>query len=92
MTFGVKTWCRDNLTAAEMVRSDILQNRFVYLAPVPVDVQLRERSAAGADCAVAANQGKKLASKSLSVPSDYFILPLGRGVFESKSTSAGFTA
>lgn len=92
-TFGVRTWRRDNLTAAGTVRSDILQNRFVYLAPVPVDVQLWERTGTGADCAVAAGRGKKLAAKSLSVPqfSDYFILPLGSGVFESKSTSAEFT-
>lgn len=67
-------------------------DRFVYLSPVPVTIELFARAKAGGDCAKDDVRGKKLAGKPVMVAqlSDYFILPIGSGAFESKATSAEF--
>lgn len=101
----IRRW-RDKHVVQQRIRTvwrdhSQLHDRFVYLQPVPVTVELLEKKDDTA-CAgeIAADRTrkepelKKLAGKSVAVPqlSDYFILPLGSGLFESKSTGAEFAA
>lgn len=72
-------------------------DRFVYLMPVPVTAELFKRGGINPktqkpdDCTAIA--GKALGSGTLMVPqlSGYYILPIGSGMFESKSVSAEFS-
>jgi hypothetical protein len=89
-TTGLQTWRREHVSGNVLTGGRL--NRFVYLSPVPVTIEFWLRTKSSGDCSADGVRGKKLTTKTVMVPqfSDYFILPLGSGVFESKSTSAEF--
>lgn len=74
-----------------------LQNRFVYLNPVPVKVEVIARPGLAETANPCENIPAKpeIADKAdIALPqlSKYFALPIGAGAFESKSVAAEFTA
>lgn len=89
-TTGLETWRRQHVSGNVLTAGRL--NRFVYLSPVPVSIDFWLRTKSTGDCSADGVRGKKLTTKTVMVPqfSDYFILPIGSGVFESKSTSAEF--
>lgn len=98
--FAWRTW-RDRGVGGDKRLARHMQDRFVYLRPVSVEASVREATATiKADpkpndaCGGAFATLKKIDSKSVTVPqlSGYFILPLGAGAFESKTSAAEFAA
>lgn len=89
-TTGLEDWRRQHASGNGLTGGRL--NRFVYLSPVPVTIDFWLRTKSTGDCSSDGVRGKKLTTKTVMVPqfSNYFILPLGSGVFESKSTSAEF--
>lgn len=89
-TTGLKTWRREHVSGNVLNGGRL--NRFVHLSPVPVTIEFWLRNTSMGGCLEDGVRGKKLTTKTVMVPqfSDYFILPLGSGVFESKATSAEF--
>ena len=90
-TASLTAWRAEHVEGGVLKRGRL--DRFVYLSPVPVSIDFFVRTKSGGDCSKDDVRGKKLAGKSVMVAqlSDYFILPIGSGVFESKATAAEFT-
>lgn len=91
-TAEVRRWRSKHLPDGIVPRERL--DRLIYLMPVPVSVELRERTAQGGDCSIDGIRGRKVAAATVAVAqfSDFFILPIGSGAFNSKSTSAEFAA
>lgn len=91
-TSGLKAWRTTYVKDGQLDHTKRL-NRFVYLQPVPVSVELWDNPSHAA-CAATGAIADALLNKRVSVAqfSNYFILPLGSGMFESKGSSAEFAA
>ncbi|SEJ91789.1 hypothetical protein SAMN05518849_11841 [Sphingobium sp. AP50] len=91
-TPSLKAWRAAYLKDGELTATKRL-NHFVYFNPASVVVELWDNPTK-APCSLDSVIDDTLTRKTVSVAqfSDYFILPLGSGMFETKGSSAEFTA
>ena len=93
-TLDLRQWRRAHLTDEGNLNENILSDRFVYRRPVPVSVDIRQKSATTQNCETDFASLVKTETETVPVPqlSEYFIMKLDNGAFGSRSLKAEFRA